>query len=124
MPGKRLSMRKIKEVLRLRFKVGLSQEMIARSCSMGRTTVREYLQRAARAGVSWPLPEGMTDGALEALRREFAGLRTGRASIHLLEPITVQAYGAATPINQVGTIAVPEQPWAQIRALAQRLGVA
>ena len=48
------------------------------------------------------------DGALEALRREFAGLRTGRASVHLLEPITVQAYSAATPINQVGTIAVPE----------------
>lgn len=48
------------------------------------------------------------DGALEALRREFAGLRTGRASAGLLEPITVNAYGAAMPLNQVGTVNVPE----------------
>lgn len=67
MPGKRLSMRKIKQVLRLRFVAGLSKQQIADSCGMGRTTVREYLQRAKRAGVSWPLPEEMTDGALEAL---------------------------------------------------------
>jgi len=67
MPGKRLSMRKIKEVLRLRFEVGLSGRAIAHSCAMGRTTVREYLQRAKRVGVTWPLPEGSTDGDLEAL---------------------------------------------------------
>ena len=67
MPGKRLSMRKIKEVLRLRFEVGLSQHQIAHSCGMGRTTVREYLQRAGRARLSWPLPETMTDGELETL---------------------------------------------------------
>ena len=67
MPGKRLSMRKIKEVLRLRFEVGLSGRQIARSCGMGRTTVREYLQRAKRVGVCWPLPAGMTDGDLEIL---------------------------------------------------------
>ncbi len=48
------------------------------------------------------------DGALEALRREFAGLRTGRASVHLLEPITVNAYGSEMPLTQVGTIGVPE----------------
>src|SRR3546814_19452627 len=48
------------------------------------------------------------DGALEALRREFQGLRTGRASIGLLEPITVEAYGAKVPIAQVGTLRVPE----------------
>ncbi len=48
------------------------------------------------------------DGAREALRREFAGLRTGRASASLLEPITVDAYGAAMPLNQVATIGVPE----------------
>ena len=44
----------------------------------------------------------------EALRREFAGLRTGRASVSLLEPITVEAYGTQMPLNQVGTISVPE----------------
>ena len=48
------------------------------------------------------------DGAIDALHREFAGLRTGRASASLLEPITVEAYGSAMPINQVGSIAVPE----------------
>jgi ribosome recycling factor len=48
------------------------------------------------------------DGALEALKREFAGLRTGRASTSLLDPITVEAYGQAMPINQVGTVSAPE----------------
>ncbi len=48
------------------------------------------------------------DGALETLRREFAGLRTGRANPGLLEPVKVHAYGGDVPINQVGNIAVPE----------------
>ena len=48
------------------------------------------------------------DGALDALKREFSGLRTGRASPALLEPVKVEAYGQYMPINQVATIAVPE----------------
>lgn len=48
------------------------------------------------------------DGALETLRRDFAGLRTGRASPALLEPVKVEAYGTEMPITQVGTIGVPE----------------
>ncbi len=48
------------------------------------------------------------DGAISALRTEFASLRTGRASGSMLEPIMVDAYGSPTPINQVGTINVPE----------------
>jgi len=48
------------------------------------------------------------DGALEALRRDFAGLRTGRASVHLLDPVVVKAYGGEMPLNQVGTVNVPE----------------
>jgi len=48
------------------------------------------------------------DGALETLRREFGGLRTGRASPGLLEPVKVEAYGTEVPITQVGTINVPE----------------
>ena len=47
-------------------------------------------------------------GAVEVLRQEFGGLRTGRASASLLEPLVVQAYGAPMPINQVATLAVPE----------------
>ncbi len=48
------------------------------------------------------------DGAIEAFKKELAGLRTGRASTHLLEPVVVEAYGNRTPLNQVGTISVPE----------------
>lgn len=47
-------------------------------------------------------------GAVEVLRQEFGGLRTGRASASLLEPIVVQAYGSQMPLNQLGTISVPE----------------
>jgi ribosome recycling factor len=47
-------------------------------------------------------------GALTSLRSELAGLRTGRASANLLEPIYVDAYGASMPINQLATISVPE----------------
>ncbi len=48
------------------------------------------------------------DGAISSLRSEFASLRTGRASASMLDPINVDAYGAITPINQVGTVNVPE----------------
>lgn len=48
------------------------------------------------------------DGAMETLRREFNGLRTGRAHPGLLEPVRVQAYGTETPLNQVGTVGTPE----------------
>ena len=48
------------------------------------------------------------DGAIASLRTEFASLRTGRASASMLEPVMVDAYGAMTPINQVGTVNVPE----------------
>jgi ribosome recycling factor len=48
------------------------------------------------------------DGAVEVLRKEFAGLRTGRASASLLEPVMVEAYGNPMPLNQVATISVPE----------------
>jgi len=48
------------------------------------------------------------EGAVEVLSREFAGLRSGRASAGLLEPVTVEAYGSNMPLNQVGNIGVPE----------------
>ncbi|OWU83575.1 ribosome-recycling factor [Oceanicola sp. 22II-s10i] len=52
--------------------------------------------------------ERRMDGAMSSLRTEFASLRTGRASASMLDPIMVDAYGAPTPINQVGTVNVPE----------------
>ena len=48
------------------------------------------------------------DGAIASLKTEFSSLRTGRASASMLDPVTVESYGAPTPINQVGTINVPE----------------
>ncbi|MGV6805055.1 MAG: ribosome recycling factor [Ruegeria sp.] len=48
------------------------------------------------------------EGAMANLRTEFASLRTGRASASMLEPVMVDAYGSMTPINQVGTVNVPE----------------
>ncbi|MEO9826243.1 MAG: ribosome recycling factor [Paracoccaceae bacterium] len=52
--------------------------------------------------------ERRMDGALNALRQEFLTLRTGRASASMLDPINVDAYGTLTPLNQVGTVNVPE----------------
>ena len=48
------------------------------------------------------------DGAMNALKTEFASLRTGRASASIVEPIMVDAYGQMTPVNQLGTVNVPE----------------
>ena len=47
-------------------------------------------------------------GAAEALRHDLGGLRTGRASISLLDPVTVDVYGSNMPLNQVGTVSAPE----------------
>lgn len=52
--------------------------------------------------------ERRMDGAIAALRGEFGSLRTGRAAASMLDPIMVNAYGAKTPINQIGTVNVPE----------------
>lgn len=65
MAKERLSMRKIKEVLRLYFEHQQSIRQIAKSCTIARSTVQEYLHRAEQAGVTWPLPEEMDDAALE-----------------------------------------------------------
>ena len=67
MPQEELSMRKIKEILRLRFAAKLNQEQIARSCSIGQSTVHRYLKRAVAAGLGWPLPEEYDDRQLSDL---------------------------------------------------------
>ena len=47
-------------------------------------------------------------GSIDTLKKEFGGLRTGRASIHLLDPVVVTVYGARMPINQVATVSTPD----------------
>lgn len=61
----RLSVRKIKEVLRLKFDRGLSRHQIAQSCQVSRSTVTEYLDRFAKAGLVWPLDNALSDEGLE-----------------------------------------------------------
>ena len=67
MPGERLSMRKIREVLRLRFAQGLSQRAIGASQRLSIGAVNTYLSRARLAGLDWPLPDGLDDAQPEAL---------------------------------------------------------
>ncbi len=67
MPAKRLSMRKIKEVLRLFWACKQSQRQIAKQCGISRPCVSEYLRRAKQAELSWPLPEQLDDAQLERL---------------------------------------------------------
>jgi len=66
LPVGRLSVPKIKEVLRLKFDVGLGLRQIARSCSIGLGTAHEYLQRAEAANITWPLGPEWDDDRLEA----------------------------------------------------------
>src|SRR5687767_14378295 len=63
----RLSMRQVRQILRLRFEHRLSSRAIARACSVGLGTVAEYLGRARHHGLTWPLPEELDDAALKAL---------------------------------------------------------
>src|SRR6202521_2963838 len=67
MPGERVSMRQIREVLRLRFASELPQRAIARSLGLSQGAVSGYLSRARAAGVSWPLAEDLDEVQLEAL---------------------------------------------------------
>ena len=70
MPAERLSMRKVREVLRLKYACGASERVIARSVGIGRTAIGEYIRRAAVIGITWPVPEELDDAALE--RKLFA----------------------------------------------------
>ena len=73
--------------------------------------------------------EGRMRIALEALKRELSGLRTGRASAHLLDPVQVSIYGARMPLNQVATVSVPEprmisvQVWDRSQVAAVEKGI-
>ena len=67
MPTGRLNMRRIRDVLRLKFAQGLSERAIAASLGLGKGSVGAYVRRARGAGLSWPLPQGLDDDSLELL---------------------------------------------------------
>ncbi len=84
-------MRKIREALRLSFE-GLSTREMAlrgRRLAIGRTTLREYLGRARDAGLSWPLPDALSDAALEHVLFATAFVRTGAHSGHIRPVIPI-----------------------------------
>jgi len=97
MPAERAPMRKVREVLRLRHARRASERQIAVAVGVSRSTVGEYLRRAAVIGITWPVPEGMDDGELE--RRLF------------------------TPPTSEETPAKPLPDWSQVHRELKRRGV-
>ena len=107
MPTERLSMRKIRDVLRLKFESGLSERVIGRAMSLSNGSVNSYLQRARMAGLGWPLPDGLDDAALDApscsrrlrprMRRALVRDRNGRRS-------TRRCGARASPWRSVGGV--------------------
>ena len=97
MPQERLSMRKVSEILRLKWSCGLSDRAIARSCAICHGSVAEYVTRARLAGLSWPLPEHLDEDALYRL---------------LFPPVP-------HPCNQ----AIPVPDWAHLHTELRRKGV-
>ena len=71
MARRKISVRNIREILRLKFEKGLSNREIAKSCCISHTAVNDYVSRAYQTGLSWPLPETLDDPALEQML--FAG---------------------------------------------------
>src|SRR5436189_6128285 len=67
MPAERLSMRKVRDVLRLRHTLGMSFREISEATGVGKTVVGEYVRRAKVIGIAWPVPEAITDAELERL---------------------------------------------------------
>ncbi len=67
MTQERLTVRKIQDVLRLKWESRLSNRVVGRACNISCSTVSEYVQRAVRAGLSWPLPEGLSDEELYSM---------------------------------------------------------
>ena len=109
-PARRLSMRKLREVLRLRFELKLGYQQIGRSCAIGVSTVHKYLKRAEAAGLTWPLPEDWDEARVEAAlfprrgtkhRREEPGAHAARLR---LDPRSNCAAQTRDPAVAVGRI--------------------
>ena len=77
MAGMRLSMRKIREVLRLTHELGLSVREVRGATGVGKTAVSEYVRRAKVVGITWPIPPEVSDAALERLLFTPAGFHEG-----------------------------------------------
>ena len=78
MPAERVSMRKIREALRLTHAMGMSRRLVGEATGIGKTAVGQYVRRAAVAGLSWPLPDKIDDAELE--RRLFSPTAAGSSA--------------------------------------------
>src|SRR5258708_26104196 len=85
MPAERTIMRQVREVLRLKFVGGGPIREIARRIGVAASTVRATIRRFQAAGLSWPLPEEMTDAVLEAKLFADAGTKQGHRNVPALE---------------------------------------
>ena len=94
MAATRLLMRRLRDVLRLKYDAGLPHRAIAQACTVGLGTVTTYLQRVAAAGLSWPLPDDLDDAALEA--RVFARPGAVSASVRPTEEDTAGLFKRLT----------------------------
>jgi transposase len=90
MPAERIGMRDVREIIRLKLSC-VSTHEIARRLGMARSTVRETLKRAETAGLAWPLPEDITDEALEAAL--YACRRSKRGHRRIAEPDWAAVHG-------------------------------
>jgi transposase len=113
MPAQRLTMRRVRELLRLHYGVGASARAVARELGVSRSTVKEYLARAAAAELVWPLPAEITDAVLE--ERLFAAGGPKPVLRRRVEP----DWGSAGPRDEaagrqsdgaVGGVACQEKP--------------
>ena len=77
MPATRVSMRRIREILRLKHACGATDRAIARSIGVARSTIALYMERTAAAGLSWPLPDTLSDRVLEAMLFASTGTKPG-----------------------------------------------
>src|SRR6267154_414583 len=77
MPAERVAMRHVREIIRLKFSAGISTREIARRLGIAASTVRETLRRFEGAGLGWPLPDGMSDGDMEAALYANHGTKRG-----------------------------------------------
>src|SRR5580693_2309484 len=97
MPAERVSMRKIRDALRLTYALGMSRRLVSEATGIGKTAVGEYVRRAVAAGLGWPIPDEIDDAELE--RRLF-------------------------PLAEVGPSAAPTDPdWPYIHTEMKRRGV-
>ena len=129
-------MRKLKEILRLRYEAQLSQRPIARSLNLSLGAISKYLQRAEAAGLGWPLPEGMSDSKLEALLRpgrtdpvstalalpDFAEVAQELTRKGMTQQLLWEEYAAAYPGNHYSysRFTVLFRRWRQKQQLSMR----